>query len=926
MIRKSDVFTGRRFCLFLLFLFSFCTAAPATTLSGSFKNPDGSFVNGKIIFLLSQPARLNDQSAQIVPMVKIFSITNGALETGAFIYGNDVLVPGGTYYLVRLVDTNNNLLFEQKWSISGVSLDLGTLTPTTTGVVYPDPLIKNLATGQDVQGPVSFSAPLTAFSLTLNGNLNPGAADLYGLGNSSAPWKELHAQRWNSLFAVGSSGGMASAPSTQPGFLVTLSGGSIADGTYYFKTTNWTVPGETTGSPTRTLTVSGGGGMAKIYIGNADFFYLTGAPGFRVYCSNDNVNFYRQTPNPVLADFMIDTFTHYNSMGDAGARLTSLSCGSGTPIPTVNTATISRLQVEVNKARRAPTGTSAPVPFGTVKVPAIDGTVDPSGQFSLQTPLVLMKGDDLRGSGSQAGAVNYQTRIFDDNTWNNTKLGVVMVFGADAHIANLGIMSQSAGAALMILGGAPYQGGTSGPMTVKDVALRNLKTTTGYAPYIGVGILFDMFFHDVSFAGGFYDIEYRNVVGGGHSFVRGRWDANEGFIRNVVGPTNPDDGINNPGFANSLARVFVMGVRTEAGSGILWDVMNLDLTIEDIEVADATIRVGTPAVLKMGRDATYGAAAGQRLKLINASPGSGTNAATGVLNGGATSIAINLVGNSTPGLGSSTGVNVGVNANNQELLVTGMVSATNTFTLNPNPVNTNSLRAINVSNNSHSFYFGGGHQLNGEPTWNEIADRLVFVPNAGNNLWNRAGRATFFNHNDGSFKILASDDSTVRFTFQHSGANAGLLSLTSLRVGTNPAQVGGSSGDIGIRNSGGLWWRNAANSADLLGLYLNSSDVLVVNQPASIGGGPAITKVISATATLDFSNTLASTCSDMTLTVTDAAVGDSVFLGAPSASVPAGGSFSAWVSAANTVTVRFCADGTAHDPASGIFRATIVKF
>ena len=101
---------------------------------------------------------------------------------------------------------------------------------------------------------------------------------------------------------------------------------------------------------------------------------------------------------------------------------------------------------------------------------------------------------------------------------------------------------------------------------------------------------------------------------------------------------------------------------------------------------------------------------------------------------------------------------------------------------------------------------------------------------------------------------------------------------------------------------------------------------VAANTSATIGGGTAITKVISATATLDFSNTSASTCSDMTLTVTDAAAGDSVFLGAPSASVPVGGSFFAWVSAANTVTVRFCADGTARDPASGSFRATIVKF
>jgi len=173
---------------------SLLTAFPvsATNLTGTFKNPDGSLVNGKLIFLLSQPARLSDNTAQIVPMVKIFSVTNGALESGAFIYGNDSLVPAGTYYLVRLVDNSNNLLFEQKWSIQGTNLDLGTLTPTTSGVVLADPLVKNTSTSQSVQGPVTFTSGLTALNLTLNGNLNPGTADSYDLGSTAAPWRRLN--------------------------------------------------------------------------------------------------------------------------------------------------------------------------------------------------------------------------------------------------------------------------------------------------------------------------------------------------------------------------------------------------------------------------------------------------------------------------------------------------------------------------------------------------------------------------------------------------------------------------------------------------------------------------------------------------------------------------------------------------------------
>lgn len=168
-------------------------ACGATDLTGTFHKPDGTPVNGKLIFLLSQPARLADGSAQVVPMVKIFQVVEGQLEPGAFIYGNDVLLPSGTHYAVRLVDNANNLLFEQRWSITGASLDLGTLTPTTVGVVLADPLVKNSTTEQSVDGPVTFTSPLTAFSLTLNGDLNPGAAGLYSLGSAAAPWREVFA-------------------------------------------------------------------------------------------------------------------------------------------------------------------------------------------------------------------------------------------------------------------------------------------------------------------------------------------------------------------------------------------------------------------------------------------------------------------------------------------------------------------------------------------------------------------------------------------------------------------------------------------------------------------------------------------------------------------------------------------------------------
>ena len=69
------------------------------------------------------------------------------------------------------------------------------------------------------------------------------------------------------------------------------------------------------------------------------------------------------------------------------------------------------------------------------------------------------------------------------------------------------------------------------------------------------------------------------------------------------------------------------------------------------------------------------------------------------------------------------------------------------------------------------------------------------------------------------------------------------------------------------------------------------------------GSGVAITKVLSATASLDFGSISAVSQASLTITVTGAAVGDEVVMALPAA--PAAGIvFNAFVSAANTVTIR----------------------
>lgn len=89
-----------------------------------------------------------------------------------------------------------------------------------------------------------------------------------------------------------------------------------------------------------------------------------------------------------------------------------------------------------------------------------------------------------------------------------------------------------------------------------------------------------------------------------------------------------------------------------------------------------------------------------------------------------------------------------------------------------------------------------------------------------------------------------------------------------------------------------------------------------------------LAKTLTATATLDFGSTAASSSTDLTITVTGAADGDSVTVTPPNGSVVVNSIYTAWVSSANTVTVRFSnLDITnAANPASGTFRAVVFKY
>lgn len=88
-----------------------------------------------------------------------------------------------------------------------------------------------------------------------------------------------------------------------------------------------------------------------------------------------------------------------------------------------------------------------------------------------------------------------------------------------------------------------------------------------------------------------------------------------------------------------------------------------------------------------------------------------------------------------------------------------------------------------------------------------------------------------------------------------------------------------------------------------------------------------LAKTLTATANLNFAATAGMSSRDMTITVNGATDGDVVQLGVANAAAAANSAYTAFVSAANTVTIRFHNYTLlAIDPAAGNFRVSVTKY
>lgn len=157
---------------------------------------------------------------------------------------------------------------------------------------------------------------------------------------------------------------------------------------------------------------------------------------------------------------------------------------------------------------------------------------------------------------------------------------------------------------------------------------------------------------------------------------------------------------------------------------------------------------------------------------------------------------------------------------------------------------------------------------------------------------------------DQTGRLAISSTITVPTALLHIGSNSTSASHIRLQGGVNPASP----------NKGDIWQDTTATNPIVK--YNDGTNTTI------------LAKTLTNTATLDFGSTAAGTSTDLTITVTGAADGDAVSVGVPNGSTSSNGSFTAWVSATNTVTVRFSNNSlvSSIDPASGTFRVSVIKY
>ncbi len=205
--------------------------------------------------------------------------------------------------------------------------------------------------------------------------------------------------------------------------------------------------------------------------------------------------------------------------------------------------------------------------------------------------------------------------------------------------------------------------------------------------------------------------------------------------------------------------------------------------------------------------------------------------------------------------------------------------------------------------------------VDGTPGSNDMPGRLQFMTTPDGSVTPSVRMTIKSNGNVGigalnpNQKLYVAGNATVSDTLFASNVSS-LSPLQLQTAGTTRIYVDDATGNVGVGT-------------------ISPAAKLEVAGSVKIGtGGTAIGRVLRSTAPLNFPGTGAGAESDLTMTVTGAAVGDAVSIGVPSSSVVSGGAYTAWVSSPSTVTIRFFCylNAAGADPAIGTFQAVVMQF
>lgn len=224
-----------------------------------------------------------------------------------------------------------------------------------------------------------------------------------------------------------------------------------------------------------------------------------------------------------------------------------------------------------------------------------------------------------------------------------------------------------------------------------------------------------------------------------------------------------------------------------------------------------------------------------------------------------------------------------------------------------------------------------GNGVSGNPTIN-VGSNISKLDSE--NLFTTAGRQVYTRNGNSDYAGSTAINNSYFFTLGRGEYGAGTYRLigfgyTNTTVDCPPAFIGYREVSGGGQTNGEIVFgtRLATTNTDAtVRARIKNDGDLELYHGLQVGSGTVITKILSATASLNFPSIAAGAVSTLTITVSGAASGDSVQVTPPS-TIEAGLMWCGFVSAADTVTVRLRnATASAIDPAAATWRATVTKF